>query len=67
MSELFVSLGAGLLALYFLPVLVARLREVDGLGHLFFLNWMAGWTIIGWFWVLYMALTDPSKDEISQR
>lgn len=63
MFELFVSLGAGMLVLYFLPVLVASFRDVRGLGDIFFLNWMAGWTIIGWFWVLHMALTDPRKED----
>jgi len=42
------------IAVYFLPTVVAMARRVRW-GGLFLLNLFAGWTILGWFVCLYWA------------
>ena len=60
-------LGAGWLwlvvsfILYFLPTLVADSRDVEGAGGVFAINFLVGWTFVGWLVALVMAFTKPKK------
>jgi len=45
-----------LLALYFLPTIIAIARGRGPLG-VFLLNFFLGWTIIGWWVALILSLT----------
>lgn len=51
--------GVGLLvilvALYFVPSLVAYLRKVPNMGSVVVINAFLGWTVIGWVAALAMA------------
>ncbi|HEY5805042.1 MAG TPA: superinfection immunity protein [Lysobacter sp.] len=48
---------------YFFPVVVAERRGRDGIGMLFLLNLLLGWTVIGWVILLVVAFTGTSKNE----
>lgn len=58
--------GAGIVLLlilvvgYFLPTLIAQHRKRDGLGMIFLLNLLLGWTVIGWIVMLVVAFTGES-------
>ena len=43
-------------ALYFLPAIIAAVRHTHNLTGILLLNIFLGWTIIGWFVALLMAL-----------
>ena len=43
------------LALYFLPTLVAAGRKATNAGSVFLINLLTGWSIIGWFVALGLA------------
>jgi Superinfection immunity protein len=47
---------AGLVALYWLPVIIARRRGVPERGQIIAINLMLGWTLAGWTVALVMAL-----------
>jgi hypothetical protein len=51
---------AFLLALYFLPALVAGSRHLPERGAITVLNLFLGWTFIGWVIALLWAITAPS-------
>ena len=44
------------LALYFLPAIVAAVRHTHNATGVLLLNLFLGWTVIGWFVALLMAL-----------
>lgn len=44
-----------LVALYFLPTIIACSRKVRNQGSVFVLDLFAGWTLIGWVVALAMA------------
>lgn len=48
---------AVVLAVYFLPHLIARSRHHANKTAIFMLNLLAGWTVIGWIGALVWALT----------
>jgi hypothetical protein len=43
-------------ALYLLPVLIGRIRQVPDLGSVAVINVLLGWTLIGWAVALALAL-----------
>jgi len=49
-----------LLWLYFLPSAVANRREARHRSAILLVNFVLGWTLIGWFCALLWALVDPS-------
>jgi hypothetical protein len=50
-----------LIALYFLPTIVAASRKVVNLGSIVVINVFLGWTLVGWVVALAMAVrTNPS-------
>ena len=61
-----VALAIGV-ALYFLPTLIARSREVVSLGGIFLVNLLFGWTMLGWAVCLVWALAGTTKMELARR
>lgn len=55
--------GLILLALYFLPFLIALGRHHVSTGGIFVVNILFGWTGIGWILTLVWALTGCSWDD----
>ena len=52
------------LALYFIPFIIAMIRDVRNKVSVFFLNLFLGWTVIGFFvLIFYASLTNPSSNE----
>lgn len=50
---------------YFLPYLLARGRKKQNRQAIFWLNFLAGWTFVGWIVALVWALTkDPVADRV---
>lgn len=54
-------LGAGLVMLYFLPLIVANSRGRQGQLMIGLGNFLLGWTVIGWIVLLVVAFTGESK------
>ena len=46
------------LALYFLPAIIAALREHNNAGAILVLNLFLGWTVLGWVLALVWACTN---------
>lgn len=55
------------MALYFLPVLIARLRDAAHTGGLFLVNLFFGWTMIGWLLCLVWALLAETRAQWAWR
>ena len=52
-----------ILALYFLPFIIALIRDVRNKTSVFFLNLFLGWKIIGFFvLIFYASLTNASSN-----
>jgi hypothetical protein len=45
---------------YLLPTLIARWRRIDGLGSLFAINLLFGWTLVIWLGCLVLACGQTS-------
>jgi Superinfection immunity protein len=45
-----------ILSLYFVPTIIARNRDVEDYGKIFFFNVLLGWTVIGWLAALIWSL-----------
>jgi hypothetical protein len=43
-------------AFYFLPAIIAAARRTHNSGGILLLNLFLGWTVIGWFVALFMAI-----------
>lgn len=43
-------------ALYFLPAIIAAVRHTHNSGGILLLNIFLGWTVVGWFVALMMAM-----------
>ena len=50
-----------MLAIYFLPTIVASNRGHQSAGAIFFLNLLLGWTLLGWVVAFVWAFTNPSQ------
>jgi hypothetical protein len=46
-----------ILLLYFIPTIVAAMREHHQRGAIFVLNLLLGWTLLGWVVALVLACT----------
>jgi hypothetical protein len=56
-----------LIALYFLPTIIAANRHVPNVGSVVVINIFLGWTLIGWIVALAMAAGNaPSKQGLTQ-
>jgi hypothetical protein len=51
-------------AVYFLPTIVALLRQHRNAAPIFILNWLGGWTVIGWVAALVWSMTYQEKGAI---
>ena len=51
----------GLLVLYLVPFVVAVARGHDGAMMVLAANLLVGWTVVGWFAVLAVALATPAE------
>ena len=51
--------------MYFLPTIIGAFRKVANVGSVFAINFLLGWTLIGWVVALAMALrTNPSNTNL---
>ncbi|KAA6459598.1 superinfection immunity protein [Acidobacteria bacterium AB60] len=50
------------LCLYFLPAIIAKGRGHHNTLGIFVLNWLLGWSFLGWVAALVWACTDPRRD-----
>jgi len=48
------------LAFYFLPTIIATQRNHTSTGAIFLLNFLLGWTFLGWVAALIWSFTNPS-------
>lgn len=53
--------------LYFVPFVIARMRGISSVGHVFFMNLLLGWTGVFWLLALHRAINDPSEAELNRR
>jgi hypothetical protein len=51
----------GLIALYFLPTIIAGLRRSTMTVWVVLINLLAGWTVLGWLVALVMAIASSRK------
>ena len=54
------------LALYFLPTIIAQQRKHRSFGGIFALNFLLGWSLLGWIGALVWALSNPQPVVIVQ-
>ena len=63
--------GAGalllLVALYFLPAIIAWARGVSSRGSIIAINLFLGWTLLGWVVALSMAVRSLPQSNLSSR
>lgn len=50
-----------ILAIYFLPTIVASNRGHQSTGAIFFLNLLLGWTLLGWVVAFVWSFTNPTQ------
>ena len=53
-----------LVALYFIPTIVATSRKVTNAGSVFVINFFLGWSIIGWIVALAMAVKTKTPQSV---
>jgi hypothetical protein len=51
--------------IYFLPTVIAKNRQMDGIPALFLVNLLLGWTLIGWIVVLLWAALGQTRAQRS--
>jgi uncharacterized membrane protein YqaE (UPF0057 family) len=56
--------SAGVLAFYFLPTIVALVRGHWAVSAVFVLNFLLGWTLIGWMVALVWAFAGYTRGRI---
>ena len=52
--------------MYFLPTLIAHARKKANIRPIFLVNFIAGWTVIGWIIALMWAFTADTPGETKQ-
>ena len=62
----FISLLVVLLAIYFIPTLVAHSNKKDDTIAIFLLNLLLGWTFLGWVIALVWAATKDKKQKTNE-
>ena len=50
-----------LLALHFLPAIIAVARHTQNLGWILLVNLLLSWTVVGWIVALIWSLCDPPR------
>lgn len=51
------------LVLYMLPTILAAIRRKPDIGMIAFMNALSGWTVLGWFVALVMALWKVDREK----
>ncbi len=59
----FALISTAVLAGYFLPAIIAQIRDPLGAFPVFNLNLFLGWTVVGWFFALYLSLRKPPPNK----
>jgi hypothetical protein len=49
---------------YFVPTIVAAARQKKTLGSILVINFLLGWTVIGWIWAFVLALRGEPQPQI---
>lgn len=52
--------------LYFLPTIISRTRNHKHMWEIFILNFLLGWTILGWIGCLVWTFVDDDKNKESK-
>lgn len=63
-AVLFHTLAVVVVLLYFVPTAIAIGRSSDRIESIFFVNLLAGWTVIGWFWALVESFGDARREQV---
>lgn len=61
MHLFFVIFILPMLALHFLPTIIAAVRHARNLGWIFVVNLLLGWTVVGWVVALVWSLRDSPR------
>ena len=51
------------IAIYFIPAMVGKGRDINSGGALFLVNLLFGWTLIGWFICIIWAVAGATKSQ----
>jgi hypothetical protein len=54
-----------MIPVYFLPTIIAAVSRKPNLLSVFLVNFLAGWTFVGWIVALVMVLTRTDSDKAS--
>jgi hypothetical protein len=49
---------------YFIPVVIASKRDTQHFGTIFFINFVFGWTVLGWVAALIWAIVEKPKEPV---
>lgn len=55
-----------ILVAYFLPTLIATIRGTTNVVSVFFINFILGWSVIGWFLALFMASSSNTEEQVRE-
>jgi hypothetical protein len=58
---LLLLIGVPVLALHFLPAIIAGVRHTTNFGWILAINFFLGWTVIGWIVALVWAIRDAPR------
>jgi hypothetical protein len=50
------------LAIYFVPLVVAAARKHRSVGAIAFVNIVLGWSVVGWLWAMIWSLTGNVRE-----
>jgi hypothetical protein len=56
-----------LLTVYFLPILLGAALQIKGLGWVFAVNLLGGWTLLGWVVALWLAQVYREIDKLEEQ
>ena len=58
-----IAIGGALIALYFLPAIIAGRRGTKNQGMIFAINALIGWSIVGWLAVFIWAVVERADEQ----
>ena len=53
-----------LVSCYFMPTIIALLRDKHGAGIVALVNFFLGWTVIGWFFAFMWSCTGKTRADV---
>jgi hypothetical protein len=53
-----------LVSCYFMPTIIALLRDKHGAGIVALVNFLLGWTVIGWFFAFMWSCTGKTRADV---